>query len=204
MDFLPNHETLILWLTQYGSFALFALLACGIIALPVPEETLMILAGILIHQGLLPLFPTLLAAYAGSICGITVSYLLGHLAGDYVLKKYGPWMGLTAERTKQMHDWFVRYGKWTLVIGYFIAGVRHWTGVFAGLTLLEYHYFALYAYSGAILWVSAFISIGYFFGSYWLPYLEQFEMPIDLIIILLIGVVIAFLLWRFWPNGRKK
>jgi membrane protein DedA with SNARE-associated domain len=204
IDFLPDQETLILWLTQYGSFTLFGLLALGIIALPVPEETLMVLSGILIHQEHLPLLPTLLAAYAGSMIGITASYLIGRLAGNYVLKRYGKWVGMNEARIQKMHNWFERYGKWALIIGYFVPGVRHWTGVFAGLSNLEYHTFAFFAYLGAFLWVSLFIAIGYFCGVYWLPYLEQFEIPVDVLTVLAILAVAALLVWKYWPLNDAR
>ena len=31
------------WITQYGYFAIFLLLVCGIVGLPVPDETLLCL-----------------------------------------------------------------------------------------------------------------------------------------------------------------
>lgn len=89
MDFLPGIETFSLWLMQYGSFVLFILLTVGIIALPVPEETLMVIAGILMHKGKLAIPSTVLAAFLGSLCGITVSYWLGRTAGQYLITKYG-------------------------------------------------------------------------------------------------------------------
>jgi membrane protein DedA with SNARE-associated domain len=71
------HDTITLWLSHYGSLALFGLLVLGILALPIPEEPLLVLAGVFIKNGPLLLFPTLMAAFLGSMCGITLSYLLG-------------------------------------------------------------------------------------------------------------------------------
>ena len=51
MDVLLNNEILSDWLIQYGSIALFVLMVVGIIILPVPEETLMVIAGVLIQKG---------------------------------------------------------------------------------------------------------------------------------------------------------
>lgn len=166
MDFLPEQSTLFLWLEHYGSLVLFILLALGIIALPVPEETLMIVGGILMRQGVLNITATPLAAFGGSITGITISYLLGRTAGHYLVHHYGNYIGLTEKRLERIHIWFEKLGKWTLFIGYFIPGVRHFTGFFAGMTELHYKQFALFAYSGAIFWVSTFLGIGYFFGGY--------------------------------------
>ena len=56
-------------------------------------------------------------------------------------------------------------GKWALIIGYFIPGVRHLTGYVAGGLRLPWRYFALFAYSGALLWVSLFIGAGYVFQA---------------------------------------
>ena len=173
MDFFPDIDTLSLWLVNYGSVALFVLLCVGIIALPVPEETLMIIAGALMRHDKLNIPATITAAILGSLCGITVSYLLGRLAGDYLLSKYGKWIGLTPIRRKKVHDWFERFGKWALPIGYFIPGIRHFTGFIAGSTKLEIKHFMLYAYSGGILWVSVFLSLGYFTGRYWVTAFEE-------------------------------
>ncbi|MDP1879697.1 MAG: DedA family protein [Parachlamydiaceae bacterium] len=194
MEFLPDHETLSLWLMQYGSIVIFVLLALGIVALPVPEETLMVIAGILMRKGHLYIHETIAAAYLGSICGITMSYLIGSTAGYYVIHKYGKPLGLTEERLQKVHDWFEKFGKWTLFIGYFIPGVRHFTGFSAGMTKLTYKDFALFAYTGAAMWVTTFLSIGYYFGHISFETMENFEFGIEglSIIILVLTAVILF------------
>lgn len=165
MDFLAEGSSLSLWLVQYGAFALFGLLALGIFALPVPEESLMVAAGLLMSNGNVAIGSTFLAALLGSICGISMSYLVGRTAGHYVVTKYGRWVGLTERRMKKAHRWFEQFGTWALLVGYFIPGVRHFTGLCAGSTDLEPSRFILFAWSGALLWVSTFLSVGYFFGD---------------------------------------
>lgn len=196
MDVILENEALANWLIQYGSIALFFLLVVGIIILPVPEETLMVIAGVLMRKGSLHIPFTLLAAYFGSICGITISYLLGRTAGHYLVNKYGSWVGLTQERLERVHLWFEKFGKWTLAFGYFIPGIRHLTGFTSGITELEYNKFALFAYSGAIVWVTTFLSFGYFLGTYCCGFFENFEIGIDEIIIIGIVVIILYLLYK--------
>ena len=193
MDFLPDVDTLSLWLTQHGSLALFILLCLGIIVLPVPEETLMIIAGALMRHEKLPIPSTVIAAISGSLCGITVSYLLGRLAGEHLLTKHGRWIGLTAVRREKFHKWFVKFGKWALLIGYFIPGVRHFTGFTAGSSKLDIKSFALYAYVGGIIWVSLFLSIGYFSGHY-LPIIYE-ERTIDSITFVCILAIVGYVLY---------
>lgn len=168
MDFFPDQETLAFWLIEYGPIALFSLLALEIIALPIPGEPLMIVTGVLLANGDLSIPPTLFAAYAGALIGISVSYVLGRTAGSYLVVNYGGRLGITNAKMQRVHDWFLRFGKWTLVIGYFIPGIRHFTGFSAGMAMLEYRPFTIFAYFGALFWVSIFISLGYFFGGYWM------------------------------------
>ena len=203
MDIAQNVDLFSLWLTQYGSLSLFILLAVGIIALPVPEETLMVIAGILMHKGTLPIVSTVIAAFLGVLCGISVSYLLGKTAGLFLVKKYGSWIGLTEKRQQKVHDWFERFGKWTLLIGYFIPGVRHLTGVCAGTSGLSYKHFALYAYSGAAIWVILFLSIGYFFGKRWISPFEEMEITSELLVISIVIIAVVALLSYLYKKSRK-
>lgn len=164
-----NNEFLISWLNEYGSIALLVLLALGIIALPIPDETLIVLAGAFIRAEHLNFFPTALAAYLGAMIGISVSYLIGYGCGHFIIHKYGRWVGLTEAKFNKAHSWYEKYGVWTLLFGYFIPGVRHFTGIIAGSVEVKYKHFALFAYTGAFLWASLFLSIGYFFGSLCIP-----------------------------------
>jgi len=195
MENFFQNETLSNLILQYGSFAIFFLLMLGIIALPVPEETLMVFSGVLMAQGTLPIHSTVIAAYAGSMAGITISYLLGRTLGHYFVVKYGGWIGLTEDRLQKIRDWFDHFGKWTLVIGYFIPGVRHFTGFFAGMSELKYSHFALYAYMGSILWVTTFLSIGYFFKNCCLEYLEAFVEEFEILDVALISAGILFIIF---------
>lgn len=150
-------------ISQYGSFALFGLLAFGIIGLPIPDETLLIFSGVLIARGNLSPIATCIAAVSGSMIGITVSFILGRTLGYSVIHRFGKYVGITDKKLDYAHNWFERFGKWLIFIGYFIPGVRHFTGLSAGVAKLEYLVFAIFAYSGALVWSLLFIGIGYFF-----------------------------------------
>ncbi len=204
MECLPNHEAMCLWLTHYGSFALFGLLALGIIALPIPEETLMVLAGFLISNDRLEAIPTIVAAYGGSICGITVSYLVGRTAGKKFINSFGSWFGMTEDKLQKVHNWFESYGKWTLMFGYFIPGVRHFTGVCAGTSSLDYPIFAFFAYIGGIFWVTTFLSIGYFVGDHWSQIYEHMELVADKLVWAGVLGIIVYICFKIFYNKRMS
>lgn len=160
-------EPLLYWVTHYGYFAIFSLLVLGIVGLPVPDETLLTLCGYLVYRGNLHLTPTLLAAFLGSACGISISYFLGRTFGLALIHRYGKWIHMDDQKLHKVHDWFRRAGRWSLTVGYFIPGVRHFTAYVAGSSCLEIPVFAAFAYSGAAIWASTFVCLGYFLGDRW-------------------------------------
>jgi membrane protein DedA with SNARE-associated domain len=156
------------WVAHYGGFALFALLVFGIVGLPIPDETLLVLSGYLIFRGTLNPVGTWLGAVLGSICGITCSYMIGRTVGvGFIHSKFGKWLHITEARIQKIHDWFYHLGHWALFLGYFVPGVRHFTAIVAGTSCLEYRPFSLFAYSGACVWVTSFMALGYFLGDNW-------------------------------------
>ena len=115
--------------------------------------------------------------------GITCSYIIGRTVGwKFLHSRFGKLLHITDERIRRIHDWFDRIGHWALLIGYFVAGVRHFTAIVAGTSKLEYRSFALFAYSGAIAWVSTFLFLGYHFGKRWEEILGLVEHHLKLLV----------------------
>ena len=160
-------QQLLAWIAHYGAVALFGLLALGVVGLPVPNETLLTLAGAMVRNGELALIPTIAAACAGNVSGVTMSYLLGRFANKAFLHKY------FSKGIVELERWFERIGKWALAFGYFIPGVRHVTAIFAGSSEFPFGLFARYAYSGALLWTVLFLGLGYFIGAHLPSSFEQ-------------------------------
>jgi membrane protein DedA with SNARE-associated domain len=190
------------WISQYGYIAVFLLLVFGIVGLPVPDETLLTFTGYMIFKGRLSLAPCAAAALAGSLCGITFSYTLGRKFGLPLIHRYGKYVRIREEHLAKAHAWFTRVGRWSLTIGYFVAGVRHLTAYAAGMSDVEYPQFALFAYSGGIVWVSTFLSLGYFLGDRWEAVQKHIEHDLRYAALAAaILLIFAALAWRKW--GRR-
>lgn len=195
-------ESLLAWISQYGYTGLFVLLVLGIAGLPIPDETLLVFSGYLISTGRWHPVPAFLSALGGSICGISVSYLLGRTLGHAAVERYGKFVHLTPQRLERVHQWFRRIGNWLLTIGYFILGVRHFTALVAGMSGLEFGIFARFAYFGAFVWVTFFLSLGYWFGENWrsiIPLAHRYTLPVAFLICGAVAVVWVF---RIRANRR--
>lgn len=161
---------------EYGYNVLFFGLLLEFIALPFPGETTMAFAGFLSYTGRLDFLTLVVVAFAGTTAGMTITYFIGLKAGLPFIQRYGKWFLFSPAKLDKTQRWFERYGSFLISIGYFIPGVRHFTGYFAGITALPFRKFAMYAYGGALIWVILFLGIGRVFGPQWMGIFHLFEV----------------------------
>jgi len=62
---------------------------------------------------------------------------------------------------------FLRFGQWAVFIGRFIAGLRMFAGILAGLFRMPYRRFLFFNFTGATVWAVAIIYVGFLFGNSW-------------------------------------
>lgn len=186
------------FIANYGYFAVFGLLMLGIVGPLIPDETILVFAGIAVHQGNMHLIPALLAGVAGSMCGITMSYVLGRTGVVYALKRFPFLQKHIGSHLPEAQKWFERFGKWTLFFGYFIAGVRHFTALVAGTSGLNPGTFAVYAYPGGVIWVACFVAIGYYLGEGWEHMAGRFD------IIVLVTAALIAIIAGVWLHRKKR
>ncbi len=196
-------DTILAFVSTHGYVAIFSLLVLGIVGLPIPDETMLVFCGALIARGHLKLIPTLAVSFLGSICGITLSYIIGRTLGLGFVHKWGRYVGVNDQRLEVVHSWFNRIGHWALFLGYYIAGVRHFTAIVAGTSSLEYRSFAAYAYSGGAVWVCTFLGLGFYFGEHWREIFELVHRHLTILSFVLLALAAAYALYR-WRILRRQ
>ncbi|HUA82422.1 MAG TPA: DedA family protein [Bryobacteraceae bacterium] len=194
-------ESVFEWITTYGYPVIFLLLTLGVVGLPVPDETLLVFCGYLVFKGRMHPALAWSSALAGSWCGITLSYTIGRTLGLGAVHRFGKYLHLTDERLERVHQWFDRIGHWALFAGYFIAGLRHFTALVAGASKLKFSSFAAYAWPGGLLWVTTFLSLGYYLGENWRSISEIVEKYL-LYFSLALGVAVAIYVLIRWKQKK--
>ena len=196
-------EAVFQWISStYGYPAIFLLLMLGVVGLPIPDETLLVFCGYLISKGKMHPVAAWASALAGSWCGISLSYTIGRTFGIGVVHKFGKYLHIDEQRLNKIHQWFDRIGHWALLVGYYVAGVRHFTAIVAGMSKLSFPYFMAYAWTGGLLWVTTFLTLGYYLGENWKQIAETIHHYVLYISIALIAATAAYYWWRRRANQR--
>lgn len=189
------------YIDQYGYMVLFLALLLELIALPFPGEVLMSYTGFLVFQGRLNWILSILIAGIGSCIGMTISYWIGYKVGQPFFEKYGSRFHMGLERFEKFSYWFSKYGNKLLLIAYFIPGIRHITGYFSGTTRLPFRIYAIFAYIGAFLWVTVFITLGKLLGPQW----ETFHSSIKKYLIIGgIAAVVIFIVIYIYKKYKEE
>ena len=192
-------ETILRWVTEYGYIGIFLLLTLGTL----PAEALAGFAGFLVYNGQLQLFPTIAAVFLGSVCGVTLSYGFGRTVGNYLIIKFGHVVQITEDKVTHVQTWFDRVGKWGLLFGYYLPGVRHLIAFGAGVSKLPLSVFALFAFTGGFIWSVTFISAGYFLGSQWTLVFGKVRPTLVIASVMTVTLFLLYILvQQYWRKGK--
>ena len=89
-------------LAHWGYAALFLVVVLGNLGLPVPEESILALAGYAVWRGTLSLPVVLAVGIASAVVGDNLGYWIGRRYGRTVLERYGRWTSVTPERLRKV------------------------------------------------------------------------------------------------------
>jgi membrane-associated protein len=173
---------------QYGIYTyallfLIVFLETGLVVTPLlPGDSLLFAAGSFAGLGALSLWPLLLLLCAAAILGDSVNYALGAYLGPRVFH-YSRSRFFNPDHLKRTHDFYEKYGGKTIIIARFIPIIRTFAPFVAGIGAMSYPRFLIYNVAGGLLWVSACVFAGYFFGN--LPFVKKnFSLVILAIVVI--------------------
>jgi len=187
------------YLAHYGYWAVAAALLLENAGLPVPGETMLLLASFLAyseHHLRLPYI--ILVGVCAATIGDNLGFLLGHYGGEPLLERYRKVSRVyrTLARAERLIQ---RYGSFAIFIARFIAGMRIIAGPLAGVLHMPWRKFVVFNFLGAAVWVTVISSVGYFFGRHW-EELARTMRGINAAVLLAAVLLIVF----FWWRQRRK
>jgi membrane protein DedA with SNARE-associated domain len=153
------------FLEHYGYLAVAVLVLLDNAALPVPGQTVLILAAVYAGAGRLSLAGVVVVAVVAAFLGDCLGYWLGRSGGRALVHRWGRFVGLTGERLERAEGFFTRNGGRVVLGARFIDGLRQTNGIIAGTTGMPWRRFLLWNALGAIAWVGVWATVGYLAGG---------------------------------------
>ena len=181
---------------QYGYWAVGATLLAENAGVPVPGETMLLLACFLAYsEHALRLPWIVLVATIAATVGDNVGFALGYYGGRPLLARYQTFFRIQDRTVQRSEGLFARYGAITIFFARFIFGLRIIAGPVAGVLRMPWRKFMVFNFLGAAVWVTVISLAGYFFGQHW-ERLQQDVKRIDILVGLILLCGAAWLCWR--------
>jgi membrane-associated protein len=191
------------FLIAWGYWAVALGLVLENAGVPVPGETILILASVLsysTHELRLPWI--FVVGTIAATAGDNIGYWIGRKGGRPLLERWQRFFGVRDEHIAAAEKLIEKYGAASIFFARFITGVRVIAGPLAGVLRMEWKRFALFNFLGALVWVVVISSLGYSFGSQWGRLLELMKEA-NWIILAVVAVLALFFLWKRRRRARR-
>jgi membrane protein DedA with SNARE-associated domain len=152
-------------IASYGLLAIGVIIALESTGLPLPGESVLVLAALYAAQHGQSISAVVASAAIGAMLGDNVGYWIGREFGYRLLRRYGSRIGLSPNKIKLGQYLFLRHGGKVVFFGRFVAVLRVLAAILAGVNRMDWRRFLLANAAGAILWASAVGFGTYFFGK---------------------------------------
>jgi membrane protein DedA with SNARE-associated domain len=191
-------------LNNYGYLAVAGLVLLEDFGVPVPGETVLILAAVYAGAGRLSIWLVGVIAFLAAVVGDNIGFAIGRFGGGALVARYGRYILLTHERIQRASAFFDRQGGRIIVIARFVEGLRQANGIIAGIAEMHWARFLAFNALGAALWVALWTCVGYFSGSH-IDSIYNTATRYELYFGIVVGVgIVAFIGHRVWRWRRRR
>jgi membrane protein DedA with SNARE-associated domain len=195
-------DTLRGYITNYGYWAVGISLLLENAGIPLPGETILLLASFLAYsQDELQLSYIILVGVCAATVGDNLGFAIGYGGGRPLLDRYRHIFRIPITSIQRGERLFDEYGAVTIFFARFIFGLRVIAGPLAGVLRMPWKRFAIFNFLGAVLWVSVISVIGYKFGKHWDRLIVYIK---DLNIGIAIAASAAILVLWLWHRKRSR
>lgn len=170
--------------------------------LPIPEEVIIIGAGVFSSHGTLEPWPAFAACLFGALAGDAVMYWIGFHFGRNFIRKHRYWARLVhAEREAQIEKTLHQHGLKMLFLSRFLVGLRSPVYLAAGILHFPFRRFFLFDLLCATMVVGTFFWLAYWLGQDITSKLvKHVEITVTVLVVLsAIGAGIYF-----WRRHKRK
>jgi membrane-associated protein len=190
-------EEILAALSQYGSPALFGVTAVASIGIPLPVTLLLIVAGSLVAQGVMPMWVAIALATGGSVVGDQIGYAIGRWGGEALVSLFSRILGggeRIAKAEAQARRWGgpgVFFSRWLVTP---LGSVINFT---SGLAEYPWMSFLMWDVLGEAVGAALYIALGRMFSDRVMALDAALGDFTWMAVALLTAVVLGWMLWKY-------
>ena len=194
--------------SHWGYAAVFALVILGNAGVPVPEETVLVVAGFLVWRGQMRLDLVLAVGIVSAVLGDNLGYWAGRRFGRRALVRHAHWILGHPERLGKMQRFVKRRGALAVFVARFVPGLRFTAGPLAGALGLGAWPFLAGNVLGAAVYVPTMVSLGWVLGYSFGDYVEPLRRIVGNVehgaLWVVVAAAAALLGWRIIKAARGR
>ncbi len=184
---MPSITSLI---DHYGALAVFVFVVFENFGVPIPGETMLVVAAAYAASGHISIALVIVCCIAGVWTGCTLSYLAGRSGGVALMTR----LHVPERHLARAETYMTRWGGYTVLFGRYVAFLRSYIGWLAGINRMRPVPFYLWNLAGATAWTLTFAALGYLLGNNW-KLIEQ-KLGVGVVVIISAAVVLYVLYKR--------
>lgn len=159
-------ETIRHFLIAWGYWAVAAGLLLENAGVPVPGETILILASAASFGARDLQLPWIIVfGTIAATTGDNIGYWIGRRGGRPLLERWKHLFRVSDKHIRIGEALLETKGPVAIFFARFVAGARIFAGPLAGILHMNWPQFALFNFLGAVVWVSVIATLGHLFGS---------------------------------------
>ncbi|WP_317634076.1 DedA family protein [Kitasatospora sp. DSM 101779] len=190
-------------LDDYGYLAVGLLVLLDNCGIPVPGQTVLVLAAVYAGTGRMSIAGVVAVAFTAAVVGNSLGYLIGRTGGHAFVHRWGRYVWLTPARMAHAEGFFRRNGVKVVVVARFVDVLRQTNGIIAGTTDMAWRRFLPANVVGAALWVGVWAALGYALGTDIGTLYEQ-ALRYQIYLLAGIGVLAAAIGLRTYLRRRRR
>ena len=177
------------WINQYGYWAIFGVIMLESAGLPLPGETILILASLAAgtsHH--LHIVDIAIVGAVAAITGDNLGFAAGKYGGCPLLTRYSHVFHIKKATIQKGERLFHDHGGVAVFLARFIAGLRVLAGPLAGTLKMGWRKFMVFNTLGAVAWVTVICTLAYLLGPSIEVILKRATWPMVAVTVLAIGL----------------